>query len=461
MSFAVGQTVGSYEITALLGKGGMGEVYRSRDTRLKRDVAIKVLPEEFSQDPERVHRFQREAEVLATLNHPHIAQIYGIEETSGNICLILELVEGETLANWISRGALPVSDALEIARQIAEALEKAHERDIVHRDLKPANIKITPDRTTKVLDFGLAKAVSAQTSAGATHSPTIVSGTVAGVILGTAGYMAPEQAKGRNVDSRSDIWAFGAVLYEMLAGKPAFSGEGVVEILSSVLQVEPDWNALPQATPPSIKSLLKRCLQKDPGRRLRHIGDARFQIEDALAAPAASAVASTTVPGVAKNRERKLWIAAMLGLIVVMIAMYFRRTPVEAPEMRVQIDTPPGAALTHFAISPDGQKLVFQATTQGKAQLWLRSLDSDTAQPLAGTEDAIQDVFWSPDSRSVGFVAAGQLKRIDLNGGLVRTLTSSFGNGATWNNTHYAYLELETLTCRSPRTAICELSRLL
>lgn len=431
-----GTRVGPYEILALIGAGGMGEVYRSRDTKLKRDVAIKVLPPEFSADPDRVHRFQREAEVLATLNHPHIAQIYGVEEVNGSLCLVLELVEGETLADRLKRSAIPIEDALEIGRQAAEALEAAHDRDIVHRDLKPANIKITPDGKVKVLDFGLAKAIGGDpVDAGASHSPTMVSGTMAGVILGTAAYMSPEQAKGRAADPRSDIWSFGVVLYEMITGKPAFSGENVVEIISGVVRADPDWRALPEHTPPAIRSLLKRCLQKDRNRRLRDIADARFQIEEALAVPAHP----HAVAPVRKSRERMLWIAGMLVVVSVMTFLYLRRAPAEAPEIRVQIVTPPGADLTGFALSPDGRKLVFRAATEGKTQLWLRPLDSETAQPIPGTESAGRAgdsvfIFWSSDSRSLGFFTGGQLKRIDLDSGLVRSLAIARGAGGTWNS---------------------------
>jgi eukaryotic-like serine/threonine-protein kinase len=287
----IGKTLGHYQIESLLGAGGMGEVYRSRDTKLGRSVAVKVLPEAVANDAERVARFEREAKALASLNHPHIAALYGMEETEGRQLLIMELVEGETLAERLRRGPIPVEEALKIAHQIVEAMEAAHERGVVHRDLKPANIKVRDDGTVKVLDFGLAKlaesAGSGQQAAGsASMSPTITSpvmaGTMVGTLLGTAAYMSPEQARGRAVDKRSDIWAFGAVLYEMLSGKRAFAGEDVSDTLAFILTKEPDWNALP-VNAPTIPNLLRRCLDKDPRRRLADIADARFELEEASA----------------------------------------------------------------------------------------------------------------------------------------------------------------------------------
>ena len=326
-----GSHVGSYEILSPIGAGGMGEVYRARDTKLKRDVAIKVLPAEFSRDPERVARAQREAEVLASLNHPHIAQIYGVEESFGARCLVLELVEGETLQGRLRRGAMPPDEALEIARQIAAALEAAHERGIVHRDLRPANVKVTPSGEVKVLDFGLAKALDSKPASDASQSPTLLGEpTAQGVILGTTGYMSPEQAKGRPADTRSDIWAFGVVLYEMLSGKSTFTGETVIETLGSVLKSEPNWAALPNTTPPRIRALLVRCLQKDRKRRLQSIADGRIEIEEALSEPAAPAM--TPVP-VSSARERAVWVGALaLTAIGTAVAMFFLRpAPVEPP----------------------------------------------------------------------------------------------------------------------------------
>jgi serine/threonine protein kinase len=426
----IGKRISHYEVRAFLGAGGMGEVYRSLDTKLKREVAIKILPAEWSQNSDRVHRFKREAELLATLNHPRIAHIYGFEESGETACLVLELVEGETLADELKRGPVPLDRALQIAQQIAEALEAAHDREIIHRDLKPANIKITPDGNVKVLDFGLAKAVTPPGGISPeSRSPTFVSGSsLPGVILGTAGYMSPEQAKGHSVDTRSDIWAFGCVLYEMLSGQPAFGGESIVEILSGVLRAEPDWTALPEATPAAIRSLLKRCLQKDRLRRLRHIADARFQIEEVQSAPAAPETA-------VRSKTRSLeWIVAVI-VVLYAVAMTLRehqpKTP-QAPEMRLQIVTPGDSANSAFALSPDGQKLVYLA----QGQYWLRQLDSETPKPLPGTENG-GSIFWSPDSRSFAFSAADHLKRFDMDLNLARTVGGVSGTGmkgGSWNS---------------------------
>src|SRR5438093_7012184 len=282
MSQQIGKQVGSYEITSLIGKGGMGEVYRARDTRLQRDVALKFLPEAFASDPDRLSRFQREAQLLASLNHPHIAAIYGLEEAKPN-ALVMELVEGPTLAERIAQGAIPIQEALPIAKQIAEALEYAHERGIVHRDLKPANVKWTKDGAGKVLDFGLAKALSDDPmSPEVSNSPTLSAvATRAGIILGTAAYMSPEQAKGKTADRRSDIWSFGVVLYEMLSGRRLYTGETAAETLASVLKTDPEWTALPADIPASVRRLLRRCLEKDPRRRTQAIGEARIAIDDA------------------------------------------------------------------------------------------------------------------------------------------------------------------------------------
>jgi len=412
----------------------MGDVHRARDTKLKREVAIKVLPEEFSRDPERLRRFRREAEVLATLNHPHIAQIYGLEEDGGTLCLVLELVEGETLAERIQRGAIPVEEAMRLAIQITEALEAAGVRGVVHRDLKPANIKITPEGHLKVLDFGLAKATAGEPSdVSASQSPTLVSGTMPGVIMGTAAYMSPEQAKGSGADARSDIWSFGCVLYEMLTGKRAFGGDDVIEILSCILKSEPDWTALPSRTSGTVCTIIKHCLQKDRNRRLQVIGDARFHLEEALRSPVNE---SPTAAPARKSRERLWWMAVLLVLIVALAAnnLYFRGSQSDPPEMRLEIVTPPADNSMSFALSPDGRKLVFQANTTGKSQLWLRKLDSETAQPLAGTDATSIAPFWSPESESIGFTAAdGQLKRIDIASGLVRALTAGALYGGAWS----------------------------
>jgi Tol biopolymer transport system component len=428
----IGTKVSHYEITGHLGSGGMGAVYRARDTKLKRDVAIKVLPSEVAQDPERLARAQREGEVLASLNNPHIAQIYGREDANGTPCLILEYVDGQTLQERIQAGPIPVHEALELAGQIADALQAAHELGIVHRDLKPANIKITSAGEVKVLDFGLAKIPDLARSGALSHSPTMVgTATGAGTILGTSAYMSPEQAKGKGADARSDIWAFGIVLYEMLTGKMAYPGETVVEILGGVLKADPDWTALPSATPPLIVLLLRHCLQKEPNRRLRHIADARFQIEEAQHEPV---MAAAPAGRARKGRDRLLWITAILAIAAVsmLAALSLRRWPADAPEMRVQIASPAGTDLISFVISPDGRNVVFWATKGGRTQLWRRPIDSETAQLMAGTENATYP-FWSPDSKSVAFFADGQLKRTDIAGGIAQPITSApQARGGTW-----------------------------
>jgi eukaryotic-like serine/threonine-protein kinase len=313
MALNAGTCLGPYEILSAIGAGGMGEVYRAKDTRLKRDVAIKVLPDSFATDPERLARFHREAELLAALNHPNIAAVYGLEQAGGTTAIVLELIDGETLADLIARGPLAAGDAWPIARQIAEALEAAHEKGVIHRDLKPANIKVTPDATVKVLDFGLAAAVQGPgvQEVNATHSPTLtLAATRAGVILGTAAYMSPEQASGKSVDKRSDIWSFGVVLWEMLTGKRLFEGETISHTLAFVITKEPDWTALPANTPPSIHRLLRRCLEKDRKRRLPDIGTARLEIDEALTAPSSTAFVTTSSPGLTQSRWRSAAVGA-------------------------------------------------------------------------------------------------------------------------------------------------------
>src|SRR5437660_354106 len=432
MSLRVGTQLGSLEITGLLGRGGMGEVYRARDLKLKREVAIKILPEEFSRDPDRVSRFQREAEVLASLNHPNIAAIYSLEEANGSRFLVLELVEGDTLADRLQRGPLPVDEALNIARQICEALEAAHEKGVIHRDLKPANVKLTPDGKVKVLDFGLAKAFETKTAGmNLSNSPTLVSGSVPGVILGTAAYMSPEQAKGKPADRRADIFAFGCVLYEMLSGQAAFAGETVSEILARVIEREPDWNSLPTGLPLRIYELLRRCLEKDPRKRRRDSGDIRVEIEAALTAPIVHAQPDLTARG--KGRTWPAWALAALAIAAFAVLLVRDINRPEPLEAHLQIVTPPTADAISMAVSPDGRKLVFVASNQGRSQLFLRPLDSVNAQPLAGTEGAAYP-FWSPNSRSVAFFADSKLKRMDMPGGVVQVLAgASFGLGGTWN----------------------------
>ena len=446
MSLAPGTRIGPYEVAGPLGAGGMGEVYRATDTKLKRQVAIKILPSSLAADVDRLARFQREAEVLASLNHPHIAAIYGLEESSGMTALVMELVEGDDLSQRIARGAMPLDDALPIAKQIAEALEAAHEQGIIHRDLKPANIKVRSDGTVKVLDFGLAKAMDPATASSpeAMNSPTITSPamTQAGMILGTAAYMAPEQARGTVVDKRADVWAFGVVLYEMLTGQRLFAGTTMSDTIAAVLTREPEWTALPAGTPPAIRKLLRRCLEKDRKRRLTDAGAARLEIDDALTASPTveGASASGVLAATASPRARLPWIvatAAVLGMatLAVPAARYLRQTPLPVPrEMRLEITTPATDAPLQFALSPDGRSLVFVASADGPSRLWLRPLGETEAQPLAGTEGATNP-FWSPDGRSIGFSTTTALSRLDIAGGTPQVLATVAGNptGGSWN----------------------------
>jgi len=434
MSPQNGQQIGSYEITGLLGKGGMGEVYRARDTKLKRDVAVKILPDEFSCDAERASRFRREAEVLASLNHPNIAAIYDLQEANDTCFLVLELVEGETLADRLQRGRIPVEEALKIAKRICEALEAAHEKGIIHRDLKPANIKVTKDGAVKVLDFGLARMREAEGDATTlSHSPTLMSAASApGMIMGTAAYMSPEQAKGQEVDRTADVWAFGCVLYEMLTGHIVFEGETVGEILGGVFQTEPDWTRLPPDTPESIRRLVRRCLRKDRRLRVRDIGDAGIEIEDVRRETEPEG--PVVVPA-SRRRERFVWFSALAFVtLVAATAMLWELPPtLPLPEARLEINTPSTPDPFSLAISPDGRRIVFVATSEGQARLWLRSMDSVSARVLTGTDGAAYP-FWSPDSRSVGFFANARLKRIDIDGGLVQTLADApLGRGGSWN----------------------------
>jgi Tol biopolymer transport system component len=442
MSVDVGTRLGSLEITALLGKGGMGEVYRARDTKLKRDVAIKILPDDFARDADRVARFRREAEVLASLSHQNIAGIHDLQHSGETQFLVLELVEGPTLAERIGQGSIPVDEVPPLAKQIADALEYAHEHAVMHRDLKPSNIKLKSEGTVKVLDFGLAKVLNEDARSPVTsNSPTLsLAATQAGVILGTAAYMSPEQAKGKEVDRRADIWSFGVVVYEMLTGKMAFSGDTVSETMAAVMLKEPDWDALPKNTPSRLRELMRRCLVKEPQNRLRDIGDARLAIEEMIAHPEADATEIELGLRLERQRGRRGLVSALVlvTLIALVLAvptvMHFREAPPAAlPEIRTEIVTPATSDPISFAVSPDGRQLVFVASGEGQPRLWLRPLDAAVAQPLAGTEGG-RLPFWSPDSRSIGFFAAGKLKRIDTNGGSPQTLAEAApGVGGTWS----------------------------
>jgi serine/threonine-protein kinase len=479
-----GARLGSYEILSPLGAGGMGEVYRARDTRLKRDVAIKVLPDTLSTDPDRLARFQREAELLATLNHPNIAAIYGLEDAGGASAIVMELVEGETLGDVLAKGSglraqgsgseqlsalspqpsrgLVVDEALAIARQIADALEAAHDRGVIHRDLKPANIKITPDGRVKVLDFGLAKlgpggAGGSGRPGGSggpggeslSLSPTLsIHATNAGVILGTAAYMSPEQARAKPVDRRTDIWAFGCVLFEMLTGRQAFAGETVTDVLSAITRDEPDWNALPAATPPHIRTLLRRCLQKDPQKRLPHIGIARIEIDEGPSvnvaqgfSPAGGFSPAPSSAPVPKSRAVLPWIvAAVLGGGLIAVVARWAPWRVAPPRDTIRIEGSIGADASLAADqgpavvpSPDGTLLAFVAQKgYGAAQVFVRRVDHLDAAALSGTENA-RNPFFSPDGQWIGFFADGKLKKISVSGGAAITLCDSpIGRGASW-----------------------------
>jgi eukaryotic-like serine/threonine-protein kinase len=429
----IGRRFAHYEVLAVLGVGGMGEVYRARDTRLRRDVAIKILPLLFMNDPGRRARLDREARLLAAVNHRHIAAIHGVEDSGDIRALVLELVDGETLADRLARGPISIPESLRIARQIADALDAAHEKGIVHRDLKPANIKITPEGVVKILDFGLAKATSGEASGPdlTLSSIATIEPTRDGMILGSPAYMSPEQARGKAVDKRTDIWAFGCVVYEMLTGRAAFARETPSDTVAAIIEREPDWHLLPPEAPDIVRDLLRRCLCKDPYRRLRDIGDACL---DGIDAPGSAATSLQTRP-IASHRERLAWIAA-LAAVVAIAAMGWSRRPEGAvritPEMRFEITTPPTSDPVSLAISPDGQSVVFGATFEGRPQLWLRRLDSVTMRPIPGTDSAVFP-FWSPDGRSIGFFANQKLKRVDLDGSAVQNLARvEVGLGGTW-----------------------------
>jgi serine/threonine-protein kinase len=450
--------LGGYQILGPLGAGGMGEVYRARDTRLGRDVAIKILPRAFTADPSRLARFEREARVLAALNHPHIAAIYGVEKGPAEAgphqsagptkALILELVEGETLAERIGRAGvkgLPLKEVLDIARQIADALDAAHEKGIVHRDLKPANIKITPQGVVKVLDFGLAKLEAGEAGRDVTEAPTFtVNDTHEGLIVGTAAYMSPEQARGQAVDKRTDIWAFGCVLYEMLTGRAAFARPTVTDTLAAIVEREPDLTLLPESTPSAVARLVRRCLDKDPKRRLRDVGEARMVIEEAQAA---SSQGSRTVNDSVDNlraRYRVLGVvAAAVAIGAIGASVWLRNRPdlVPASITRTTVTLPVNQELdaiqttAPLALSQDGRLLAYVASSDGSTRLYVRSLDAFDAKPLEGTEGA-RYPFFAPDGQSIGFFAAGKLKRVSISGGapVVICDVPDVGRGGTWGS---------------------------
>ena len=415
----------------------MGEVYRARDTKLNRDVALKVLPDSFVHDSERVARFRREAQVLASLNHPHVGGIYGLEDANGVTALVLELVEGPTLADRIAQGPLRIDEAQAIARHIVEALEAAHEQGIIHRDLKPANIKVRADGTVKVLDFGLAKTMEpAAGTSSMSESPTITTPamTRAGIILGTAAYMSPEQARGQAIDKRVDIWAFGCVLFEMLTGRMTFSGDTVSDTIAAILERPPDWSRLPAATPPNLRLVLERCLQKDPKRRWRDIGDVGIEFDDGQRIPQASVREGSTN---SRRWERAAWTAAVLLVAgaATLLTSTFRKAPVP-PEMRFELSFPRDIAadFAQIAISPDGQQLVASPAFGRNTALWLRPIASTSGTTLPGTEGAAFP-FWSPDGASIGFFADGKLKRVDVDSRAIQILADApTARGGAWQS---------------------------
>ena len=426
----IGQHIGDYRVISRLGSGGMGEVYRAHDSRLGRDVAIKVLPTNLARDPERLWRLEREARLLASLNHPNIGAIYGLEGAAAAPALILELVEGPTLADVIARAGrgMRIDDALPIARQIADALEAAHEKGVVHRDLKPANVKIARDGTVKVLDFGVAKALADDRAPQHDDDdPVTGSATRHGVVVGTPSYMSPEQARGEAVDKRADIWAFGCVLFEMLTGRPIFDGATTSDTLAAVLERDPEWQALPESTPAGVRRLLARCLERSPKRRLRDIGDARLELEEPGNPPI---VAPRT------NRRRAMvWMLAGAGALVVSAIMWGR--PPEIPQ-RVEFGlvAPIGHVLVDVPVpSPDGSRILLLArASSGETSLWVRAIESSSLQRIPGTEDAARP-FWSSDGQSVGFAADGMLKRTTLEGNALQHITDLDPTilGASWS----------------------------
>jgi Tol biopolymer transport system component len=462
MSLPAGTRLGPYEIVSAIGAGGMGEVYRARDSQLHRDVAIKVLPDRFAADPDRLARFEREARVLAALNHRHIASIFGIAEGEGLRGLVLELVDGPTLGERIAAGPLTLAETLVIAAQIADALDASHQKGIIHRDLKPANVKVTPDGSVKVLDFGLAKTYETRTSEGDDLTTVSAPLTRDAAIIGTTAYMSPEQARGQAVDKRTDIWSFGCVLFEMLTRRRVFSGETTSDTIAAILQREPDWSALPPGTPPGLLRVLKRCLEKDSKRRLRDAGDLRTELEDALRIGPPVAAPS---PGAAPSRRRYLvgGTAAIgaLALTAVMLAPWSREAPPPEPALlRSTLVLPPHQRLDHrggdypLALSPDGRQVIYGGAVDGRVHLYVRDLSQFEPTLLSGTEGA-QHPFFSPDGRAVAFFANGVLQQLPVSGGTPLRICAIEGNarGGSWgpNDTIVFATDRTTLSMVSAR----------
>ena len=438
MTLSIGTKNAHYEIISPIGKGGMGEVYRATDTKLGRDVAIKVLPEEFARDADRVARFQREAKVLASLNHPNIAAIYGLEESDGTNFLVIELVEGNTLDERIKSGFIPVEETLKLALQIAEALEAAHEKGVIHRDLKPANIKVTPDGKVKVLDFGLAKAFSGeQAELNLSNSPTLSqAATLQGVILGTAAYMSPEQARGKPVDKRTDVWAFGCVLYEMLAGRPTWTGDTVTDIIAAAVAKDPDFSILPTGINPAIPLLLTQCLQKDSMERVRDVGDIRIQLKQILADPVGAFINSSPAAGTGKRLPVfAAWIAAAIAITAIIVGLaVWHLKPSESSQVvrfKYNLSEKANLSMSFFAISPDGKMLAW-GTNKG---IYLKPVDEWDARRITGTDGNVGTTFFSPDGKSIGYwsMSDQKLKKISINGGAPVTLCDvQMVAGADW-----------------------------
>ena len=418
MALTVGSRLGHYDVTALIGEGGMGQVYQATDTKLNRQVALKILPEAFATDPDRLARFQREAQVLASLNHPNIAAIHGLEESDGTRALVLELVEGPTLADRIAQGPIPVDEALPIAKQIAEALEAAHEAGVIHRDLKPANIKVKDDGTVKVLDFGLAKALDTTPEGDPSQSPTLTAAaTQMGVIMGTAAYMSPEQARGKTVDRRADIWSFGAVLFEMLTGQRAFQGVDVSTTLADVIRADLSWEKLPSDLPSDLATYLRRCLEKDPHEHIRDIGDVRLALDGAFGATDGAIDGTRVRPTAGRWRFVSAPLAVLLVGALAMLLVRGEPNPSAGPLISSTITVPSDVQLlvarnNPLALSPDGNRLVYAVQRGSTSQLYLRHLGQFEASPIPGTEGGTTP-FFSPDGRWVGFVADGtELRKV-------------------------------------------------
>ena len=456
MALTSGTRIGPYEILASLGAGGMGEVYRARDTRLNRTVAVKAMHESFAQDPERAARFEREAQLLASLNHPNIAAIHGVQEAEGSTFLVLEFVDGRPLSEILQAGAPPLSEALMIATQIAGALAAAHERGIIHRDLKPGNVMVTPDGQVKVLDFGLGKALEQDSSHASdpgkpANSPTMtMAATQAGIILGTAGYMSPEQAKGRAADKRSDVWAFGCVLYELLTGKRAFDGEDVTEILAAIVRGEPEWQALPATVPAPLRDLVRRCLIKNRAERLADMSVVQFVLSERAAAGSAPATAAAAAPASTSHSIGLPIVAGLVALAVIVTAGTMALWPRGAASVtasglsHLSITLPDGDEMAWLnqlpmTVSPDGRVIAYTATRDGKTLLFVRDMAEADPRPIPGTDGA-KSPFFSPNGEWVAFFAQGKLKKVTLSGAGLQDITEAKdARGGAWSEDDVIY----------------------